>query len=107
MTTTSGSTAGSTTEATLKEYATDAERFADCLVDTVNMASGDTYVLRCYIKVESGGSYLKFSESSLSGAQDLPPFYFALMSAKFGVKWTIQKTAGTDRTFKWKSCEVT
>jgi hypothetical protein len=107
MLTTSGSQAITSAETTLKEYATETERFVDFLVDLSIMGATDSYTFRVYIKAVLSGDYRLFASDIFTNAQDIPAMYYAQISSRFGAKLTAQKTAGTDRTFDWKSVEVT
>lgn len=72
-------------------------------VDLTSMASNDIVVLREYYRLKSGGSYIKEDEVSFSDAQTIPLKIVWLRSNLYGVKMTIQQTAGTNRTFDWET----
>jgi len=72
-------------------------------IDLSNMASGDTVVIREYIMIKEGGSYIKYHEETYSGAQVLPLLHIIMKPAKYGLKITLQQTAGTYRTFDWET----
>ena len=77
-------------------------------IDTTNMAAGDTYEIREYYRIESGGSYLEVSNTiTLSGAQADPLYVMHLEAYRYGMKVTAKKTAGTDRAFKIEAIRET
>lgn len=86
------------TEKILVEKTDDKMGLLDGYVDLTPMASGDTIVIRQYMKVKSGGSYVKYAEETYSGAQTLPLLHITTKPAKTSIKVTAQQTAGTYRT---------
>jgi len=73
------------------------------LIDTTAMAAGDEIHVRVYYILKSGGSYIKFVDTTYSGAQDPDGKNFELLVNRFGVKVTVQRTAlGVDRAYDWE-----
>ena len=70
-------------------------------IDLSNMASGDVAVIKVYAKLKSGGSYRQYDSASYSGAQTNPATHTARLSTKYGIKITLQQTAGTNRTYDY------
>lgn len=82
--------------------ATPAAGIVKLVLDTTNMASGNTTIIRAY-KKSSGGNLRKFVETTYTNAQTVPlketdPLSFAHATQ---LKVTIQRTAGTDRAYDW------
>jgi hypothetical protein len=67
-------------------------------IDTSNMVKGDEFVVRGYRTVRSGGTKRKFFQVVLSDAQS-EAFTFPAVILINGFDFTIQRTAGADRTF--------
>lgn len=93
---------GSEQNLVLDEPTDNPPRFLEGYVDLTNMASGDTVVIRQYIKIKSGGSYVKYAEETYSGAQSLPMLFIVSKSGRYGIKITLQQTAGTYRSFDYQ-----
>lgn len=89
-------------EQTVKEFTALTQRM-DCYLDLANMASGDTIVLKQYMKIKSGGSYRMFGMETYVGAQAAPLVYLELKPAKYGFKITLQQTGGTNRNVDWQT----
>lgn len=87
------------TEQVLVEY-TNVGRIMGYL-DLSNMQSGDTLVIRQYMKVVDGGSYKKYAEESYSSVQTIPVIYLTPKESDIGMKITIQQTAGVLRSFDY------
>lgn len=89
-------------EQTVKEFTSLTQRM-DCYLDLANMVSGDTIVLKQYMKIKSGGSYRLFGTESYVGAQTSPLVYLELKPAKYGFKISLQQTGGTNRAVDWQT----
>lgn len=89
-------------ENTIKEFTSLTQRM-DCYLDLANMASGDTIVLKQYMKIKSGGSYRMFGSETYVGAQTSPLVYLELKPAKYGFKISLQQTGGTNRNVDWQT----
>lgn len=106
-TTDSGSIEVTADETVLKEYSVEKEHFVDFTVFLTPMQAGDSFTFRVYKKDATGGTYRLFAVDPFTGVQAIPTIYYPMMSGKFNIKLTGQKTAGTNRTFLWESVEVT
>lgn len=74
-------------------------------IDTGNMAAGDQYRIRVYEKVTSGGSQREIYAAVLTGTMTdnwVSPSLILI----HGWDVSIQKVAGTDRTFAWSIRKV-
>ena len=93
---------GSEKNIVLDEVTGNPPRFLEGYVDLTSMASGDTIVIRQYMKITSTGTYIKYAEETYSGAQDLPLLYVVTKPGRYGIKITAQQTAGTNRTLTYQ-----
>jgi hypothetical protein len=74
----------------------------DGYIDLSNLASGDTIVIREWMIIKSGGSYVRYAEATYSGAQSPPLLHIITKPAVYGLKVTLQQTAGTYRSFDYQ-----
>jgi hypothetical protein len=72
-----------------------------------NMASGDTVVIRTYVKDVNATTMRLYKPVTISGAQTADPTGFLAFMAATQYKVTIQRTAGSDRAYTWLRVEVT
>lgn len=93
---------GSEKNVVLDEIAGNPQRYLEGYVDLSPMASGDTIVVRQYMKISATGDYIKYAEETYSGAQTLPLLYIITKPAKYGLRITIQQTSGTYRTLTYQ-----
>ncbi|MEM2568168.1 MAG: hypothetical protein QXH20_06855 [Candidatus Bathyarchaeia archaeon] len=93
---------GTEKDVVLDEPSGNPSRFLEGYIDLSPMASGDTVVIRQYMKISAAGGYVKYAEETYSGAQSLPLLYIVTKPAKYGIKITAQQTAGTNRTFTYQ-----
>jgi len=71
-------------------------------IDLSNLSSGDTVVIREYMKIKSTGEYKKYAEEKYSGSQPLPLLHIITKPSRYGLKITLQQTAGTYRSFDYQ-----
>jgi len=90
------------TEQTVVEATGTLEFNLDGYIDLSNLASGDTVVIREYMMIKSGGGYVKYAEESYSGVQSIPLLHIVTKPARYGLKITLQQTAGTYRSFDYQ-----
>jgi hypothetical protein len=86
----------------LDEITGNPQRFLEGYIDLSPMASGDTIVVRQYMKIASAGAYVKYAEETYSGAQSIPLLFIVTKPGKYGIKITAQQTAGTNRTLTYQ-----
>jgi hypothetical protein len=86
----------------LDEVAGNPSRFLDGLVDLNAMAAGDTVVIRQYLSLVTPVAYRKYAEETYSGAQTLPALYIVTKTGRYGIKITLQQTAGTYKSFPYQ-----
>jgi hypothetical protein len=90
------------TEQTLTEQTGTLEFQLDGYVDLTNMASGDVVVIREYMKIKSTGDYVKYAEETYSDAQSIPLLHILTKPSRYGLKITLQQTAGTYKSFDYQ-----
>ncbi len=84
------------TEKTLVEKTDDKMGLLEGYVDLTAMASGDTIVIRQYMKVKTGGDYVQYNEDTYSDEQSSPLLHVVTKAAKTSVKVTAEQTAKAD-----------
>ena len=99
-----GTVATSTTETNvvLDEIAGNPPRFLEGYIDLSPLASGDTIVIRQYMKITPTGTYKKYAEESFSGPVDPPMLYVVTKPGRYGIRITVQQTAGTPKTLEFQ-----
>lgn len=97
----SGTLAASGSEQTIKEITRMGK--AQGYIDFTNMASGDTTVIRTYVKIKSGGSYILQGQRVLLNAQSPAKLMhiFEFPTTNYGFKITLEQTGGTNRNYDW------
>jgi hypothetical protein len=93
---------GTEKDVVLDEVTGNPQRFLEGYVDLTPMASGDTIVIRQYMKITATGAYVKYAEETYSDAQTLPLLYIVTKPGIYGIKITAQQTAGTNRTLQYQ-----
>lgn len=68
-----------------------------CFIDTGALLAGDQFEVKCYEKVQSGGTQRLIDSWILDGAQAKPCFVTPSLILMHGWDFTIKKLAGTDR----------
>jgi hypothetical protein len=84
------------------EIAGNPTRHLEGWIDLSPMQEGDAIVIRMYVKLTPTGDYVKYAEETYMGAQPLPALHIVTLPARYGIKLTIQQTAGTYRTFSYQ-----
>ena len=78
------------------------QHYLEGFIDLSNVVLGDTVVIRQYVKIRGNGDYIKRYEQEYSGPFDKPLATFDTRMAKYGIKVTLQQTAGVYRTIPWQ-----
>jgi len=86
----------------LDEVEGNPQRYLEGYIDLSPMASGDTIVIRQYMKIAPDGDYRKYAEETYSGAQEPPLLYITTKPGRYGIKITAQQTAGSYRTLTYQ-----
>lgn len=68
-------------------------------VDLTNMQAGDTVVLRKYARIIAGGGLILEDTNTYNGAQAVPLVTFERQANIYGVRVTLEQTAGVNRTY--------
>lgn len=100
---TSGSTTSTASEVNLFDITAD-EHFATWIF-THNMLSGDTVVIKVYVKDQNAGTMRLYLTATITNAQTDPAYHIPFVPTK-QYRVTIQRTGGTDRAYTWLRAEV-
>lgn len=71
------------------------------LVDTSEMLSGDTLIIRIKTKVATGANFVIAYEDIFTDAQVAPNKYSIPLPSVVDMSCTISQSTGTPRTYKW------
>jgi len=99
---TEGSLTMDGTEQTLILSELGVQHHIEGMVDLTPMAAGDTVVIRQYMSIVTPVSYVKYAEETYSDAQTIPLLYITTKTATYGLRVTIQQTAGVYKTFNYQ-----
>jgi len=73
-------------------------------IDFTNHTAGETVVVREYYQIKAGvPAPILQTETTYAGAVDPPLINIDLQPNRFGVKVTIEKTAGANRAYDWEA----
>ena len=72
------------------------------MVDLTPLALGDTVVVRVYMSIKTPISYAKYAEETYSDSVSPSLLFICTKVAKYGLKVTIQQTAGIYRFFNYQ-----
>ena len=100
---TDGSTPITTTETDLFTPVTPL-KYHTIWISLAPMVAADEYTVRVYVKDAVAGAERLYTETAYVGVQAKPAVYLAPILMDF-FKVTMQKIAGTDRTFLWRRGE--
>jgi hypothetical protein len=70
-------------------------------INLKNMQAGDTIIIREYVKLLSSSSYSEYDKTLYVGVQVEPVIYFKSKEVQFGVRVTLQQTAGSYRNIEY------
>jgi len=73
---------------------------AEAYTDLTPLQAGDTFVLKEYAKIETGGLYKLYATHTYSGVQAQPLVHFTKKPTHEAWKITGQQTAGVNREFR-------
>jgi len=71
-------------------------------VDLSAMVGGDRVVLNRYVKIESGGAYTLHATAAYVGVQPQPLIRFPFIAGYYGIRVTLQQTAGINKRFPYQ-----
>lgn len=86
----------------LDEPVGDPLRYLEGFIDLTNMAAGDTVVLREYLSLVTPVSYVQYAEETYSDAQALPALYVRTKPGRYGIRVSLEQTAGTIKDFPFQ-----
>ena len=86
----------------LDEITGNPTRHLEGWIDLSPMQNGDSVTIRLYVKTTSTGNYVKYAEETYTDTQSLPALHLVTLPARYGIKITMQQTAGTYRTFNYQ-----
>lgn len=69
-------------------------------IDLSNMETGDTVVMKQYMKILNG-DYKRYAREIYTGLQEDPILYIKCKETELGIKVTLQQTAGVFRSFDY------
>ena len=72
------------------------------MIDFTAHTATETVTIKVYYRIKSGGDYILLDEEEFIGAQDPDLILTELEPNRFGIKVTIEKTAGTNRAYDWE-----
>jgi hypothetical protein len=71
-------------------------------IEATNMAASDSITIKEYYRIKSGGSYVMLDTRVYSDAQTRKLIKVTLEPNRYGIKVTLQQTAGTNRNYDWE-----
>ena len=73
--------------------------FLEGTIDLSNLAAGDTVVIRKYIRNTAGGTLRTSERGIYTGAQEETMLRIHDNTSQYGIRITLQQTAGVNRTY--------
>ncbi len=72
------------------------------VIDFSDQTATETTVVRLYYRIKEGGGYIKKDEEAFAGVQDPELIDVELEPNRFGIKVTIERTAGVAKDYDWE-----
>ena len=72
-------------------------------IDFTDHTATETVVLRTYYRIAAGGGWLQDDEVEYVGIPTVPLINVELLPTRFGIRVTLEKTAGTNRDYLWEA----
>jgi hypothetical protein len=72
------------------------------LIDFTNQTVAETVIIRTYYRIEGGGAFVKKDEVTFIGVQDPELINVDLEPNRFGIRVTIERTAGGAIDYPWE-----
>lgn len=98
----SGTLTATGSEDTIKEITATINKL-HCFIDLTNIEAADSITVRQYMTIKAAGSPVKYAEEVYAGVQSLPMLYIITKPARYGIKITLEQTAGTNRDYDWET----
>ena len=70
-------------------------------IDLANMQAGDSVTIREYIRLKSGGTYRLYDSATYTDAQTKPALHLVKLPTKYGIRVTLEQTAGVNRDYDY------
>jgi len=70
-------------------------------IDLANMQAGDSVTIREYVKLKSGGTYRLYDSATYTDAQSKPALHIVKLPTRYGIKVTLEQTAGVYRDYNY------
>ncbi len=77
------------------------DRIVQLFLDFNALAAGDTFRIKVYERISSGGTTRQVEEWTVSGAQGSPIWPSPTFIFMHGWEFSLTKVAGTDRSISW------
>ena len=72
------------------------------LIDFTNQTVTETVDIVIYYRITSGGGYIAFDSDPITAVQSHLGKVIEFLPNRYGIKVTIEKTAGTNRAYIWE-----
>lgn len=72
-------------------------------IDCTNQTIAETIVIREYYRIKSGGNFIKADEDTFVGVQDPQLITVDLEENRYGIKVTMQRTAGNAKNYDYEA----
>ena len=72
-------------------------------IDFTNHTATETVVLRTYYRIAEGGGWLQDDGVTYIGVPTVALINVELLPTRFGIRVTLEKTAGTNRDYLWEA----
>jgi len=73
------------------------------VIDFSNQTVDETVVARLYYRIKEGGAYIKEDSETFIGVQDPALINIELEPNRFGIKVTIERSAGAAKVYDWEA----
>jgi len=71
-------------------------------IDFTNHTAGETVVIKTHYRIAPGGAHIEHDSVTYAGVVSPELINIDLEPNRYGIKVTIQKTAGTNRAYDWE-----
>jgi len=71
-------------------------------VDFTNHTAGETVVVKSYYRIKSGGGWIENTLDTYVGVQSPELIHLVLKDTRYGIKVTVNKTGGANRSYDWE-----
>jgi len=73
------------------------------VIDFTNQTAAETTVVRLYYRIKAGGAYILKDTETFVGVQDPELVDIELEPCRFGVRVSIERTAGVAKDYDWET----